>query len=467
MFSINHCKHMVVVALVVLPLFWVLAVAQESATDGVADDEKLLRTAGVPVDGKGLLGFLKRQVPTAGDEKEAEAFFRQLDSASFKERQRASQGLIALGPKMVPVLQRLLQPGPSLEVRRRAEACILAVQKKYSPEVTAAAVRLVKVRKPADACAALLEFAPFAPDALVAEEVLDTLTTVGIVNKQAEPALQRALRDPHAKRRDFAAVLVGRYGTPDQRKIVGTLLDDKDFAVRFRAAQGLVGAGTREALPVLVDCLRQGPKSLAEQAEEILIEAAGKTAPKIRFAAEGPAREKCHEAWKGWLKENQAKVDLSKLEAGLPAGNPNLRARGVVQDMFDMALKKKVMDTETTRRLTELPYYVSGLSVINTRKEWDDFIQKQQGQKLPDGLKLTFTSEKVLTVTQYLAKADAKEKEFLSRYPRSQMRVVEALLEINFMGNRIKSKVSVFVRVRGARARIVGTGHPDAPMINK
>ncbi len=405
-------------------------------------------------------------MPTAEDEKEIEALFRQLDSASFKERQRASTGLIALGPRMVPVVKRLMQSGPPLEVRRRAEACILAVQKKFSPALTAAAVRLVKVRKPAGASAALLEFAPFAPDDLVAEEVLDSLTTLGIVNKQVEPALVVALRDPQAKRREIAALLVGGFGTPAQRKIVAKLLDDKDLAVRFRAAQGLIGAGTRAALPVLVDSLRRGPEELAELAEDILLQLAGTTAPKIRFAAEGSNRDQCHQAWKEWLKGHQTKIDLSKVDVGLPAGNPSFRAREVVRQMLDMT-KLKAADPEKIRRLTELPYYVSGIMVLNTRKEWDDFIKKQQDQKLPDGIKLKFTTDKVLTLTEYLEKANPKEKDFLAKVPRSQVRVVRALLEIDLMGNQVKTAVSIFVRVHGARARIFGTAPPETPMVKQ
>ena len=428
---------------------------QEYTKKDIEEDERLLGNAKVPTDGKALFDFLHRQVPTAQDEKEVEALYRRLDSNSFKERQQASIELIALGPKIVPVLKRLIQPGPPLEVRRRAEACMLAVQKHSSPAVTAAAVRLLQFRNPAGACAALLEFAPFAADELVADEVLDTLATIGLVNKKVEPALETALRDAHATRRQLAALLVGRFGSPEQRKAVAVLLDDKDTSVRFRAAQGLIGAGAREALPVLVDCLRQAPDALAEQAEDMLRQIAGVTAPKIRFASDAPAREKCQEVWKIWLKQHQTKIDLTKVDIGLPSGNPNLRAREVVRQMIDLGLKP---DTEKLDRLTEIPFYMGGQGIITTRKEWDEHMKKQQNQKLPDGIKLKITPGKVLTLAEYLENAKPAEKDFLQKYPRAQVRVVLASLEIEFNGqNKVVASLGVFVRVRGARARIFGT----------
>ena len=446
-------------------LFRVPANGQESAKDAIAEDEKLLQSVKVPVDGKGLLDFLHRQVPTAKDEKEVEALFRQLDSNSFKDRQQASTALIAMGPKIVPLLKRLLQPGVALEVRRRAEGCILAVQKIASPTVAAAAVRLLKVRKPAKACAGLLEFAPYAPDELVADEVLDALATVGIVKDQADPVLIAALRDQQTLRRQFAALLVGRFGNQDQRKTVAALLDDRDSAVRFRAAQGLVGAGNSDALPILVESLRQAPETLAEHAEEILRQIAGATAPKIRFAAEGRGRDSCHKAWKDWLKVHQSKIDLTKVDVGFPSGNASLRARDVVRQFFEIALKP---DPEKLRRLTELPFRMSGQGIITTRKEWDDNLKKQENQKLPDGIKLKFTTGKVLTLPEYLGKAKPGEKEFLEKFPRSQVRVVVVSLAIEFMGQKPPPlTVGVFVRVNGTRARIIGTGEPDAPMMKK
>jgi len=465
MVSTTLRKYLPLVGAICLLVFYSLSPGQETGNDGVADDEKLLRAADVPVEGKGLLDFLRGQVPTAGDQKEVETLFRQLDSASFKVRQAASIGLIAMGPKMVPVLKRLLQTGPPLEVRRRAEGCLLAVHKKYSPAVTAAAVRLVKARKPDGACAALLEFAPFAPDDMVAEEVLEAVTVVGVVEKKVEPVLERALRDPQVRRREIAALLVGRFGTPAQRKAVGELLDDKDLAVRFRAAQGLIGAGTREALPVLVESLRQGPEGLAELAEEILLQAAGTTAPKIRFAAERPERDKCHQAWKQWLQAHQANVDLSKVDIGMSAANTTVRAREAVRQMLDLSLKP---DPEKLRALTELPFYMAGQQVITSRKEWDDHLKKTQNTKLPEGLKLKFQTGKVQKVTEYLEKAGPQEKEFLGKYPRSQVRVVLTSLEIDFMGQKgMSTTIKVFVRVHGARARIIGTGPPDQPTIKK
>jgi HEAT repeat protein len=434
--------------------------AQDAPVEAIAEDEKVLKSAKVPVDGKGLLAYLHAQVPKAEDEKQVADLFKRLDSDAFKDRQEASAALIAMGSRIVPLLRRHLQAPSSLEVRRRAETCLVALEKESTAGVAAAVIRLLKTRNPAGACAALLEYAPFAADEACAEEVLDTLYALGVVKGKVDPTLEAALRDPDATRRALSAVLVGRFGTPEQRKAVGALLDDKVAAVRFRAAQGLLGAGVRDALPVLVDSLRQAPLNLAERAEEILLQAAAATAPKVALTSDAAARAKCHQAWTAWLKEHQAKVDLSKADVGLPLGNPNFRAREVARQFLDTAFKP---NADKVHRLTELPFNLAGQKVINTRAEWDAHL-KQGQQDQPANMKFKLDLGKVMTLTEYLPKAPAQEKAFLQKCAPSEVRVVLVNVGIEEAAANVQTKITFtmafFIRINGARARIFGIGTP-------
>src|SRR5205823_4689066 len=137
------------------------------------EDEKLLANHKIGVETAALLDYLRWLTPGKGDEKEAEALFKQLGSSKFPEREKATADLTAMGPKVIPTLKRLL-PGPTLEVRMRAERCIKVLEEKSSAMLSAAAARLLKARR-SDAVPVLLEFAAYAPDEAVAEEVLDAV----------------------------------------------------------------------------------------------------------------------------------------------------------------------------------------------------------------------------------------------------------------------------------------------------
>lgn len=447
-------------AIVAVAFFWACGrtSAQQPSPESVADDEKLLKNAGWPVDGKGVLEYLRRQVPGAEDMKKVDSLFRQLGSDNFKERQKASADLIAEGPKIVPILRRLLEPAQPLEVRMRAERCMQAVANQSPAAVISTALRLIKARPPAGACAAILEFAAFAPDEAVFEDTLECLHAIGVDKGKVDAALHAALKDAQPARRQLAAVLVGGFGSPAQRQDVGALLDDKDAAVRFRAAQGLAVAGQRQALPVLVESLRQAPPTLAERAEELLLQVAGPTAPKLGWKADEASHAKVYDAWSAWLKTHQKTVDLSKIEIGLPLGNPTLRARDVVQQLFDSMLKR---DLEKVRRLTELPFYMAGQKTLTTQQEWDEDLK--QNQPPPPNVKFTTKVDKAMTLDEYFQnpRVNQADKNFLAKYPRSQVRVVMVLLSVDLGGNSAAIGMNFYVRASGGGARVFGIAMPD------
>jgi HEAT repeat protein len=424
----------------------------------IQDDEKLLQDAKLPTDAKGLLEVLRHLTPSADDEKKIGELFEQLDSANFKVREKATVALIAIGPKAIPMLKRLL-PGTELEVRMRAERCLKALEAKSPAALAAAAVRLIKVRAPAGAVPALLQFAAHSPDEFVNEEILDAVYTLGVRQGKLDPALDAALKDAMPARRAIAAVLLGRFGSDTQRELVGKLLDDKNLEVRFRAAQGLLAKGDRSTLTVLVQVLKEAPYGLAERAEEILVQVAAATAPKAGLGTDEAARMKCYEGWRDWLVTNQNKVDLTKVDLGFPLPSPDFRARDVTRQLLDLLLKPKEASVAKVARITDIPFYQDGGRTVNTRQEWE--AELKQNEQMPEGIKFKFAITKVEPLTDYLPKAKGTEKDFLAKFSPAEVRVVQVFLDIDLMGNKISGTLPIFVRVSGARGRIFGFGQPQ------
>ncbi|HYT91726.1 MAG TPA: hypothetical protein VEL76_23635, partial [Gemmataceae bacterium] len=206
--------------------------------DQPAEDEKLLKGAGIGMDGPALVGFLRKLIPTPEDTKRVAALLEQLGDKTFRIREKAVVELKAVGPPALPGLHKVAKGG-DLEISRRAERCIQAIEEQMSPAVVLAATRLLKVREAKGAVAVLLDYLPLATEP-VSEEVLETLFALGGREGKVDPAIIAALKDATPARCAAAALVVGRYGTPKQRRVVEKLLDDDNLTIRLRAAQGLV-----------------------------------------------------------------------------------------------------------------------------------------------------------------------------------------------------------------------------------
>src|SRR5262249_50270209 len=156
-----------------------------------------------------------------------------------------------------PVLRKVLQSNAELEVKQRAMRCIKDIEEKSPNTLVMAAARLMRHRRVEGGCAALLEYVAVAPDDLGEEEGDARIYSLAIVGAEVnvlppsvkagklDPLLVKALGDKEPARRAIAALVVGRFGTAEDRKGVATLLRDADPTVRFRAAQGLASAGDK------------------------------------------------------------------------------------------------------------------------------------------------------------------------------------------------------------------------------
>jgi hypothetical protein len=284
------------------------------APGDVADDEKLLKDHKVATDGPGLLDYLRKRTLDAAAEAQLKELVQQLGDDSFAKREQASERLVALGLRARPALRRALKD-PDLEVRRRAAACLVRIEKDApaSLQVGLAVVRVLARRKPEGAAAVLFAYLPSAEDEGLAEEARQALEALARGDGKAIPLLVAGLKDKQAVKRAAAGVVLCRTQALAHLPAVRKLLADPDPAVRLPVALALAATRDKETVPVLIDLLdRLGPKDHG-RVLELLYLLAGDKGPALPPAGDDRALRKYHQAWQAWWKESGARLDAAHL----------------------------------------------------------------------------------------------------------------------------------------------------------
>jgi HEAT repeat protein len=279
--------------------------------------EKLLKEANVSLDAPALLKLFKDRTPSEEEKARLAETVRRLGARSFQMRTRAEQDLIRAGRLALPVLKPALQH-TDIEIVRRAERCIAAIELNNDAPLLTAAARLLSARRPVEALEPLLAYLPSANDEYVIESVHQTLAACGIKDGKVDRLLLLSLSDRDSARRLAAAFVVGQTGDR-QRLALVPLLSDVEPTVRLQAAIGLVRTGNREAAMVLTRLLAEGPVVQAGQAEEVLCTIAGEKAPAVTLGSDEAARKKCRTAWESWWKNNADDIDWKQLNVDSPS----------------------------------------------------------------------------------------------------------------------------------------------------
>jgi len=397
-------------------------------------DELLLLSLGVGTDGPALLHFLRQRTLTAyrleisdgqrtleargADQERLAALVRQLGAAHFAQRTAAGRALIHVGPPALAVLrQAVVNADP--EVRSRAEGCIRAIEQTPGASLPAAAVRLLRQRPAAGACAVLLNFAGLAPDETVEEEVLLTLRTVGLRGGRLDPAFLAALTAADPEQRAAAAFIVGQLGNGDERPHVRRLLGDADLRVRLRAAQGLLAGRELGAVPVLVGLVGEAAPDVARSAEDVLHRLAGDRAPRVERDGSAAGRRRCQEAWLTWWRSNQDRLELTRGPEYVVL-NPRRRAREA-GERFLQAYSR--FDLDGMKAVTDLPFHEVGEDrIIRTRARLDDLYRDALNFR-GDG-DLSWTVGAPLAFADYARQLSPARRAALVRYRRPDVYVL-------------------------------------------
>lgn len=327
----------------------------------VNPDQKILKDVGLASDSQSLLDYLRKQTFPEADPAKMKTLIRELGDDEFKTREAASAQLIQIGKGAVVGLKQA-ETDNDPEVRQRAEDLRKKLEAKVEPGIQVATSRLIAQQKPAGAAEVLIGFLPFAADLTVADEVCKALGSVAVGPMGVEPSVIKALEDKYPIKRGAAAEALVRAKATDYLPAVRKLLKDPEAVVRVRAGVALVNArdaaAVSDAVPALIECLKQLPPDNLWAVEDILIRLAGDgKVPAASLGTNEQSREQCFKAWDAWYEKNHKDISLAKLEQSEPMlGNTLLVyqnfnrglvvggvRRAVIGEVVEVDMNKKVI----------------------------------------------------------------------------------------------------------------------------
>jgi HEAT repeat protein len=295
----------------ILPLLLWLPLLIDSALGRLPDDFetamhkadlRYLAEAGLATDDGALLAYLRGRDQAGVDQARVGRLLRELGDDDFQTRENAERELVKLGVAALPALQKAADSAQP-ELARRAKACVEQLERQQDADLPLLAVRVLVKRRAAAAAQVLLRYLPAAEGEATEDEIAFGLEKLARGAPATVSLLARALDDASAKRRAVAACIVTRRGTPDERHAARRLLADASPLVRLRAAQGLLTAGEKDGIPVLIRLLEEAPLEIAWQAEELLQWVAGADdIEPIVGAGEAAVRKTCRHAWEEWYR---------------------------------------------------------------------------------------------------------------------------------------------------------------------
>jgi hypothetical protein len=290
-------------------LLWVCPAPCKSG-DPLADAERTLRQWKIEPTASGVLGYLQSQIINERARQCLERWIAEMGSDGFAERERATQKIKALGQAALPYLRRAHE-NADLEIVRRAESCIEAIEHGPGTALPRAALRWLAGHKCPGSVATILAYVPGAEDESIEDEAITALIALRDVDS-AERICGQALTSSVPIQRAAAVAVLGRSSDPAVRNMAHELLADLEATVRFQAATALLATRDRSALPTLAGLVSAGPPALAWRSEEILERIAGAFAPEISLTLDGPdARRRAGEAWLAWWEHHGQGIDLT------------------------------------------------------------------------------------------------------------------------------------------------------------
>jgi HEAT repeat protein len=284
--------------------------AASGETDNVLEDELTVKTAGLPVDGAGLLDFFRTRTKGEVAPDRLAGLVEQLGAKNGADREKACAELTAIGAPAIPALRQAASDPDAAEAAGLARRCLTALESN-STVVSSAAVRLIAQRKPDGATAALLSYLPYAEDESLQEEVKAALTAMAYHDGKADAALLKALADESPLRRSTAVDVLCQNGLAEPRDALRKLLADPKPTVKLRAALALAQVRDAAALDTLVQLLKELPVNQGRYAEEYLSGLAGDQSPKESLTDDA-SRDKVQQAWAAWWKSTEGTASLDE-----------------------------------------------------------------------------------------------------------------------------------------------------------
>jgi HEAT repeat protein len=304
--------------LLFLSLAWAALSPSGHAAAGKPDaaavrDEDALRAAGLKADDASLLEFFRSRTLAPAQQERFRALVKQLASPSYHQRSKATVALIKMGPPVKALLQAVKDRAPDDETARRAELCLRKLGPGGMPRHAALVARVIGRRKPVGAADVLVGYLPFAAEESVIQEVRVALAAMAAPGGEPEPVLVKALETGEPLQRAAAAEALCRAQVQGLDAQIFKALAEFDPRLRLRVALALLEVHRGEALPVLIDLVRDLPARDAWQAEGALRRVAGEDAPRLAVDRDTPG-PKVRDAWRAWYARQGKGLDLAKLD---------------------------------------------------------------------------------------------------------------------------------------------------------
>lgn len=290
--------------------------------DQATQDKTALEAVGLKGDDfDGMLAYLKSRTLTDADLTKIAALIKKLGDEDFDTRTAATVALEKLGPPAIAPLQTAAKDDAAdPEAQYRSRDVLQRMEKVPHAEIAAACVRaLAQAKKPA-AVPVLLAYLPVADTGAVADAIRDTLAAYAVVDGKPSPLLLAALSDPNPARRGAVGVALLGDGSNAEvlkavlPKVLAAATAEKDPAAKFDMTFAVLLTGRdKAAMPLLLDLLPGLSRAQVWQVEDVLVQLAGKDAPKARCIQGNQASfEKAQKAWAGWWENAGGKLDLAK-----------------------------------------------------------------------------------------------------------------------------------------------------------
>ena len=222
-------------------------------------DESALAAARLPATDKAILNFFHKRSQPPPARAAIEQLARALGSENTTEADDAHGELVSIGAPVVPVLREVANRVDAVRASRRAKEVLQLIEGPRADRLPVEAARLLAARKSPGTAEAMLGYLPFADNDEVFEEFVLALAAVSFRAGKTDPALLAALKSPQAFSRAAAARALCKAGDHASWKTVRPLLTDSDPAVRLQAALALADAHDSQAIPVVIECLSDGP----------------------------------------------------------------------------------------------------------------------------------------------------------------------------------------------------------------
>jgi HEAT repeat protein len=260
-------------------------------------------------EGPALLAEIRGRTLLPADQTRANALIEKMSDEDFAVRQRAADDLVAMGTRVIPVLKPVTRHTDP-ERARRAVECMRRITEEARP-LPPSALRLLGLRKPDGALAALLDYLPYAEDESLVTEVRNVLPILGVRAGEPDALLLRTLEDKNPQRRLIAGEALLKGGGEPAWPMVRKLLLDANQEVRLRIALALVAARDKVAILTLIDSLADEPSELQGQALEVLERLAGDKVPEVEPPTDAAGRKKMRDAWAAWWHDAENTVSLT------------------------------------------------------------------------------------------------------------------------------------------------------------